>query len=920
MNEVWNWPGSRWWRVDLHTHSPASYDFKPEVDRVAKDWAKWVASAKEAGLHAVALTDHNTPDGIAEIQKAAAEGDLTVFPGIEVTVGGLHLLCILDPKKPRDDVVALLANLGFEPAAYGKQDASSSKSIVEAIGLAAAAGAVVVAAHVNGPRGLLTAIDGQDRLSALKAPGLIAAEVAPIPSMPPLESGAWLDPEGSEVQDWLEGTKTKGPALARVWCSDSHKFDDLGRRFTWVKMTKPDAEGLRLALLDGSGSLRPAESGKVGDPNKHAANVIESIKVTKAKYMGRVDPLTIIFNPWLNALIGGRGTGKSTIVDFCRQALRREDELGSSSKPLRAAFDKRMKEPEGRGSEGLLTSETTVEVTYRKDGERFLLSWNSSGTATPITHLQGELRVPDTGNIRERFPVRIYSQKQLFDIASDPDALLTVIDDATDVQGAEFPRLRGEIASRYLSLRAEARALSAQAAELPTRIATLSDVRRKLEVLQKGGHAKALNQYRDRRRKDGNWQSVREAAVEAVESLARVAEHGRVADLDLGPEADRDAATAALSRAHDRLRSIVDGLHKSVLDAAEKALAEIAEIEAGEDARAWQGAVTSSNEEFGSATSQLAQEGITNPDEYRDLLQRSAALEREIGTLENRRMAAEEREKTAEEELRRYRELRSDFTARRSEFAKTNSSDQVRVEVKSSANRDNLADYLRSELVIDRYDSDHEELQRRIDATASKPWSFQGLDRVVSELRGFLADPKRTWEVKDRRFETALRKLHPERIDRLALYLPEDSVDVSFRGTGALANSWRSLEQGSPGQQTAALLAFVLGYGDEPIILDQPEDDLDNTLIYELLVSRLRETKPGRQVIVVTHNPNIVVHGDAELVVSLEVRNGQTHVAFSGGLQEEQGRSEICRVMEGGRDAFEARYRRIMLHGGRRNE
>ncbi len=87
---------------------------------------------------------------------------------------------------------------------------------------------------------------------------------------------------------------------------------------------------------------------------------------------------------------------------------------------------------------------------------------------------------------------------------------------------------------------------------------------------------------------------------------------------------------------------------------------------------------------------------------------------------------------------------------------------------------------------------------------------------------------------------------------------------------------------------------------------------MDNTLIYELLVSRLKETKTKRQVIVVTHNPNIVVHGDAELVLSLKVRGGQSHIACEGGLQERQVREEICRVMEGGREAFESRYQRIM--------
>lgn len=146
----------------------------------------------------------------------------------------------------------------------------------------------------------------------------------------------------------------------------------------------------------------------------------------------------------------------------------------------------------------------------------------------------------------------------------------------------------------------------------------------------------------------------------------------------------------------------------------------------------------------------------------------------------------------------------------------------------------------------------------------------------------------------------------------MALYCPEDEVEVEFR-EGKRGSSWKSLQQGSPGQQAAALLAFILGHGKEPIIIDQPEDDLDNALIYELLVRRLREVKQQRQVIVVTHNPNIVVNGNAELVLSLKAQTGQTRIGCSGGLQDQPVRDEICRVMEGGREALERRYQWILL-------
>lgn len=920
MSPSWEWPGSHWWCVDLHAHSPASHDFKPDADRSAKDWAAWASVSRSAGLQAVGLTDHNTPVGIADIQIAAAAQGLAVFPGVEVSVGGVHLLCLLGPDGTRDDIVALLARLGIAPAVFGEQEASADKSVVEAIGLATAAGAVVIAAHVNGPKGLLKALTGQERLNALKAPGLVAVELAPLPPDPT----GWLDPTGTDVQAWLDGTNTQDRGLAQVQCSDSHAFDQSGRRFTWVKMTQPTSEGLRLALLDGAGSLIRVERGDPTEPNRHADHAIESITVRQAKYMGRwsdpkpPSPFTVEFNPWLNALIGGRGTGKSTLVDLCRVTLRREGELGGDDDSLRVAFTNRMRVPTSRREEGLLTNQTVVEVIYRKDGERFAISWDQNGDTPPIARLEAGERIAEEGDIRERFPVRIYSQKQLFDLAKEPNALLAVIDDSAVVRGAELGRQRREAETKYLSLCAEARALSAQVADLPARAATLADLRRKLEVLQQGGHAKTLSDYRARHQQDVTWDSVQQAAADAVDEVGRAASEGlAVADLDVGE--DGDAAMAALQRAHEKMRSGLAALQKTVLDAVQRTRTEIEAVLAGEDVAAWRAAVRASEEDYQAVTKQLAEAGIADPNQYRDLLQRSAALEQEIGVLEKRRVTAGEREQEAAAELNRYRELRSELTRTRKQFVDAISGDLIRVEITDYAQREGLEDFLRDTLGISRFDDDYRALAEQITPAADQPWGFVALDERVARLREVLGDPKGQWDARDRRFDAALRKVQPERVDRLALYLPEDSVGVSFHDVRDGNAAWRQLAQGSPGQQTAALLAFVLGHGDEPIILDQPEDDLDNTLIYEVLVRRLREIKPTRQVIVVTHNPNIVVHGDAELVVSLEARGGQTQIAFSGGLQEQKARDEICRVMEGGREAFESRYRRIMLRGGRRD-
>ena len=478
----WNWPGSRWWRVDLHSHSPASHDFGSETDRADPDWVAWITAARDAGLDAIAITDHNTADGIAPLQDAVSrvESSPVLYPGVEVTASdGVHLLVLMDPICTDQHIEEFLSRVKIPVDNRGNKTARSSFS-VEHILNECPDDALIIGAHINQPGGLLYHC-GQQRIAELRHPRLAAVEV--VPDHPIDDS-------------WIDGSKPEiGRRIPILWNSDSHALDQFGRRFTWVKMTKPDAGGLRLALLDGDDSVRPTAAGDVVDPNRHAAVAIESISVHNAKYLGRSEPLTIRFNPWFNTIIGGRGTGKSTIVDFSRTALRRDGELDGHDELYRA-FRQRLRVPNERGQEGLLTNATTIQLVYRKDGARFALSWDREASGPSIARFEGGVLIREEGDIRQRFPVRIYSQKQLFEVARNPDALLAVIDDTDAVDGAGLRRRSAELTARYLALRSEARALRAEAAELSARNAALSDVRRRLKVLQTGQHAAALKEYR----------------------------------------------------------------------------------------------------------------------------------------------------------------------------------------------------------------------------------------------------------------------------------------------------------------------------------------------------------------------------------------------------------------------------------------
>ena len=917
-NTSWHWPGSRWWRVDVHTHSPASYDFKDEAANDLEGAVRWITAARDAGLDAVAITDHNTADGIEHLQNACSqvENAPVLFPGVEITASdGCHLLLMMDPKCDRDHVNYFLAQVGIRQENRGRQEARSSQS-VEDILEKCDDKALILGAHVNSKDAGLLKRGGQQRIAELNHPRLAGVEVVPGQCS---DGERLLNPE--DYEPWLDGSQAKiKRQFQPVWSSDAHRFAELGRRWTWVKMTSPTLEGLRLALLDGAGSLQPSQA-KDDNHNIPPELAIESITVNHGKFMGQPKAITISLNPYLNTMIGGRGTGKSTIIDFCRMTLRRQDELKSNQRveePLKDSFDRRMKIPGNRKEEGLLTKQTKAEIVYRKNGQRFVLAWSSDGSADPMARVdeQDDSRIPEDGDIRERFPIRIYSQKQLFTLAQNPNALLSVIDDGIQAHGNEIKRKIEKLRNDYLSLRANARAASQEAEALSTHEGSLRDLHHKINVLQAGNQAEIIKRHQQLDSKDSSWQQVLTDAMNAIDSIQLQVSELTVADLVTDAAGEDDQAQASLQKVHGFVKKTINRLRQDLQDRINVAKNDIAQIQHSDDAKHWQNAILSIQKTLEETMKNLTQQGITNPSEYSDLLRSAKSLEKKIQNCTNQKAHAEELIRNANEVLINYRKSHIQMNELRQSFLSEMLSENdnlIKIKVKQFSNHNDLDKQIGEILGISAFAGHREEMANKIKPGNGNPWSWEGLDTLIADMRNMrkLPDLLASWNIQDKRFLKSLQTLLPERVDRLALYCPEDKVEVEFRERKG--GPWKSLEQGSPGQQAAALLAFILGHGKEPIIIDQPEDDLDNALIYELLVRRLREVKQQRQVIVVTHNPNIVVNGNAELVLSLKVHEGQTRIECHGGLQDQPVRDEICGVMEGGREALERRYQWILL-------
>ena len=211
-------------------------------------------------------------------------------------------------------------------------------------------------------------------------------------------------------------------------------------------------------------------------------------------------------------------------------------------------------------SGGLLTNDTSIKVIYRKDGDRFHIQWNSSGDLEPIEReLNGQWKRAE-GDIQQRFPVRIYSQKQIFQIAKTPLALLKIIDEAPEVGYQAWSEKCNVQESRFLALRTRIREIVAGLGEEPRLRGELDDVERKLAIFEQSGHTEILKTFQERSRQYREVEEWEENWTGTGEQLHKVAAE-IVPDPLEGSSFDSDSASdedlqIRATKTHDRLEQI----------------------------------------------------------------------------------------------------------------------------------------------------------------------------------------------------------------------------------------------------------------------------------------------------------------------------------------------------------------------------
>ena len=943
----WPYPGSRWWKFDFHTHTPASRDAwwaQTSADLSPEDW---LLRYMKAGIDCVAVTDHNSGAWIDKLKSvyermkseaevgAAPDGfrELTLFPGVELSVhGGFHLLAILGPEADTGDIDTLLGQVEYA-GTKGDSDGVTGNGAAETVRQVMEFGGIAIPAHVDGPKGLLERRDDEPQSLQLDAntvrqvlaePGILAMEV-------------------------VDRTKPKhtiyhqsGLSMSEVLGSDCHNFRGTfvpGSRYTWVKMEEPSLDGLRLALLDGQGlSIRRSDDTEPFDPFTPPPDCIEAIEIEDARYMGRDHPTELAFGPWLNALVGGRGTGKSTVIHALRLASSRGEELyrlEEHSTP-RQTFKRFEQVPVNRTDPGGLRTETAIRWTVTRDGIRYRVHWHGIATLAVVEEADGGQQWKPSSLPPGRIPIQILSQGQIAELAGgNQQQLLKLIDKGA---GVDTIKSRLEDArNAFMSVRARIREIDSKLARRNKIEIDREDVERKLRRFEESGHTSILTAYRIRNRQcreiDRHFE-VTETATTQIEHAAAA-----LVPEDL-PEGAFDQASEKDQQALASIGALANGIRearRTLTSAASDLRGVIATQREALATSPWQAATEAADSAYERLVETLRAEGVAAPGEFARLTAERQSLDSELQELdslsETRATLLTQSTTLLEEVLVVRREVsaaRDAFlteTLANNRFVRIglcrygNDPRVIERSLRKALNvlddrfeRDILAtdgDGMSCGCVADLLDDSTEDLQQ-----GSTESPLTGTEARIEALKSRFAAACAGGQPFGGHFNNYLARESdrtPAFLDKLLVWFPEDALQVEYSRSGE-GTDFHPINQASDGQRSAAMLAFLLAHGNEPLVLDQPEDDLDNHLIYDLVVRQMQENKRRRQIIVVTHNPNIVVNGDAEMVHVLEFQGGQCRIRDSGSLQKATLREEVCQVMEGGREAFERRYRRLGRH------
>lgn len=901
-------PGARWYKADLHIHTIDDFPGKrakppvgmplPDTPERLREYARRVLQASIAnGVQVLALTPHSPrlPSlagssavwAIVDEWNGGHDDDdvpfrekiYAVFPGFEPSLQqgsrGLHLLFVFDPEIGRQKYLQVFDLI------MGRGEVWSGSTLN--ISMQNATGAfdalrdfrnadmprdstqpawqyLVLAPHVESAKGLLSAQKAQ------------VLEHFSHDDIAALELGDNTLPEDIiKKKNWLADAMARH-RQAFFHSTDAYTIGEIGNRYTWLKLASPRVEALRQAFVSSDSRIRIAfdrgvdgllrEAPESPDVTTSGRPWLKSVTVEGgASFFGRTanaEPAVTRFDlsPDLTCVIGGSMTGKSTFLDGLRSYVK-------AQMPQNAAISKQV----------------------RSRGEMVFLG----GSAAVSLDLIG---TDPSESFPERWPALFFAQNELQRLSEDPEAVEDIL---SRLQPTETEGIK-EREGRMIALDQELSALAEQLSETYTNIEELEqDCAMCLTAADdlaefKAAGVESLNRVAEDLQRWRTWKRMGESLRSSVATVADIPATMVVPSLDLEAyprEAERiRQATADLTTGLDgvrnQLRTVAEdtvawtrgvdsmvGLLKDVRDRMQEQI---------ELRLARQGTNAAKIQEF-DALSRRAARHPTYVEQLRHTKGELKEQEGRFGRLLADRRACRDLQRRAYDRI--ARKIRDDFEG------------QFAVDRVEDGDTRRLSDFLSSlkERGVTRWWK-----------TVPKPGPSP--EDLLNHLRSETLSDVGMSSVVGTTFQNRMTR----RMRRtLAAIRCPDRYELAMQ----LDDGPRRLDQLSGGRRVSLILSLLLATNDErALVIDQPEDELDNRFLFDAVLPALKRLKGRRQIIVATHSANIVVNGDADQVILLEATASRGRVAQSGAIEDTGVRDGIVQTVDGGDQAFQLRYRK----------
>ena len=876
-----NYTHARFWKcaLQVNPHGYGKTYRGQDHGLSAEDYAQALLKiCRREDIHVVGLADHGSVHDVDLIRDALSPHGIIIFPGFEISsTEKVHMVCLFAEETSTVELQRVLGRL--ELMDPDERVTPSRLGCLDIARIIHDQNGFWYAAHMIGKSGLLRLHQDGGGLAHvwrdhdLVLAGQIAGAIDGLP------------------QNYKQIVENKNPDYRRgrpitvINAKDISKPEDLVApgASTFIKMTRPCFSSFLLAFKYPESRVRLR-----GQMQQNYYSQIHSVRIEG----GYFDGLSANLSGHLDAVIGGRGTGKSTLLECLRYAL----DIPHKARDAEKLGDQIVKE--NLGKEG---GRVIVELSSSANNmNRYRVVRRYGEPSRVIDEDENESSLHPASDLLPG--AEIYGQNEIYELAKRPGELTRVLDRFVPQDDADSTRL--ESTRRKLAENSE-RLVKAHERkdEVEEQIAKLPKLQERVRQFREHGLEEKLKVVPLLERERQLEPRMRQE-VERVQDARRRFEEDLPDLVFLSDRAlDGLPHSELLREGRQILEKLGRGLRQglasidSALTEADRALTPLG----GKLQQAMAESETELEKEFAKLPTMADKTGREVGVAYQRLLREIE----EIKPTRSQRKTVDaligDLEQTRRNLLGEISDIRSERTAAKQRAVKVLNqrlSGKLRVTIVPDGLREPLRDFLQALPGIGPKKTKWVDGAEGLSVPALASAIRAGGDALLGMGWGLT-----------RTVAEALTKLTTSQIHELEAIDIEDRVDIELNVSHSGLERFRPLEGLSTGQQCTAILHLLLLDNRDPLIMDQPEDNLDNAFIAERIVKELLSAKTERQFLFATHNANIPVFGDAEWigVCSASGERAEMPSEMQGSIDVPEIRDHVAGILEGGKEAFTQR-------------